>query len=176
MRRYLAILTAAALLLVLFAPTRQQASATFPIFTPALQEMLYIPGVAVDVIEAQQAAATNEQVVFGAIDRVRVQGGQLTREELFAIYAYTGVPEAWREELAAISWCESRWSPYAVGDGGASLGLNQLNKGWFPRFAGPGADPYNPITNVWVAVQLREVLGRWGGGGGWTCAGMVGIH
>jgi len=62
--------------------------------------------------------------------------------------------------------------PAAVGDAGASLGLFQIWTGWFFE----GEDPMNPLTSARVALRIREIRGRFGGGGGWTCAGLLGIE
>ena len=96
---------------------------------------------------------------------------QLSREEMVAVYAEAGVPAEWVEPLLAIAWCESRYSPGAVGDGSNSLGLHQLWTGWFRE----GEDPFDPVTNARVALRVRETRGRFGGGGGWTCADLLGI-
>lgn len=95
----------------------------------------------------------------------------LTSEQMDALYAYVGVPAEWRADLKAIAWCESQFRFYAVGDGGASLGLHQLWHGW----ARAGEDLMDPVTNTWVAVRVREIRGRFGGVGGWTCADLLGI-
>lgn len=90
---------------------------------------------------------------------------------LEAIYEAAAVPIEWRADLAAIAWCESRWRAGAIGDGGASLGLHQLWGGWFR----PDEDPLDPVTNSRVAARVREIRGRFGGAGGWTCADRLGI-
>ena len=105
----------------------------------------------------------------------------LTSEDMDALYAYVGVPSAWVDDLLAISFCESGfvdpvtkvhyWRPYVTGDGGASLGLHQLWSGWFRE----GEDPMDPVVNTLVAVRVREIRGRFGGAGGWTCADLAGI-
>lgn len=97
---------------------------------------------------------------------------QLSREELERVYELAGAPVEWREALARIAWCESKWSPGAVGDAGNSLGLHQLWSGW----ARDGEDLMDPVTNARVAVRVRETRGRFGGAGGWTCAGLEGIE
>lgn len=108
-------------------------------------------------------------------------GRPLTSEEVDALYAFVGVPAEWRADLKAIAFCESGytdpatkvryWRPYAVGDSGASLGLHQLWYGW----AREGEDLMVAETNTWVAVRVREIRGRFGGKGGWTCADLLGI-
>lgn len=96
---------------------------------------------------------------------------QLTAEQVDAVYAAAGVPEAWVEPLRTIAWCESKYSPGAVGDSGNSLGMHQLWTGWFRE----GEDPFDPVTNTRVSLRIRETRGRFGGGGGWTCATLNGI-
>ena len=95
----------------------------------------------------------------------------LTSDQMDALYAFVGVPGEWRADLKAIAWCESKWRFYAIGDGGASLGGHQLWEGW----ALEGEDLMDPVTNTWVAVRVREIRGRFGGAGGWTCADLAGI-
>jgi hypothetical protein len=47
-------------------------------------------------------------------------------------YESAGIPSNLRAPLARIAWCESRWRPDAVGDGGLALGLHQVHWGlWF---------------------------------------------
>lgn len=100
-----------------------------------------------------------------------VFGSQLSRAELDAVLAMAGWPPGLRDEAAAVAWCESRWSPGAVGDGGSSLGLFQLWSGWF---AWAGADPGqwdDPVTNakVALAVHQRDLgMGR-SGWAQWSC-------
>lgn len=88
-----------------------------------------------------------------------------------AWYEAAGVPVEWRADRAAIAMCESRGNPAAVGDGGASLGLHQMWRGWFRA----GEDPFDPVTNSAVAARVRATRGRFGGAGGWTCADLLGI-
>jgi len=97
---------------------------------------------------------------------------QLTEGQVRAVLAEAGVPEEWHADLVAIGWCESKWSPGAIGDGGASLGLWQLWTGWFRE----GEEPRDPVTNARVAGRVRAQRGRFGGGGGWTCADLRGIE
>jgi hypothetical protein len=108
--------------------------------------------------------------VSAAITRVNAIGGQLTSDELAAILRLAGWPDSLIPEAMSVSWCESRWSPYAVGDGGNSLGLFQLWTGWFPAFREDLSAWYDPLVNARVARYVYERRGRWGGGGGWSCA------
>lgn len=96
---------------------------------------------------------------------------QLTEAQLDAVFDMAGVPLTWRGDMKLIASCETRWQPSAVGDGGNSLGLFQLWHGWFL----PNENPFDPVTNTVVAVRVRQTRGRYGGGGGWTCADRLGI-
>lgn len=111
-------------------------------------------------------------VVERATVRVAAFGGQLSEAEMRAVLAEAGAPAEWVAPLLAIAWCESRYSPYAVGDGGNSLGAWQLWRGWFR----PGEDPFDVLTNARVALRVREMRGRFGGAGGWSCADRLGIR
>ena len=103
-------------------------------------------------------------------------GSQLTEAEMRALLAEAGAEAEWIESFLAIAWCESKHSPGARGDGGASLGLYQLWTGWAPAAGYAVDDLYEPLINTKVAVYVRTVRGRFGGGGGWTCAGILGIY
>lgn len=96
---------------------------------------------------------------------------QLTEMDVDAIFTEADVPADWGAPMKAIAWCESRYRPGAIGDSGNSLGLMQLWRGW----AGPNDDLLDPVTNVRVAVKVRETLGRFGGSGAWSCATSLGI-
>lgn len=113
----------------------------------------------------------SQSLVEAATVRVASQGGQLTETEMRALLAEAGAPAEWIAPMLTIAWCESKYSPGAVGDSGNSLGLYQLWSGWFYA----GEDPYDPLTNARVAVRVREIRGRFGGGGGWSCATNNGI-
>lgn len=116
-------------------------------------DALYHPGVTVTMESIVVAAATG---------RVRELGGSLTEAEMRAVLAEAGWPRELHEAALAVAWCESRWSPYAHGDGGASLGLFQLNvETWF-RYAGEDpaqwADPVVSARVAWATYQYD--LGR----------------
>ena len=100
-------------------------------------------------------------------------------------------PAEWVEPLLWIARCESArvdlggqgWyvRAGAVGDGGNSLGAWQLWHGWFPAAvrAGVVAPEYEWLdiqVQARVAVYVRQVRGRFGGGGGWTCADLLGVE
>ena len=119
----------------------------------------------------ERLAATGNPMVEAATARVFPQGGSLTEDEVIAVLRAAGAPEAWIPDMLTIAWCESRYSPLAHGDSGNSLGLWQLWSGWFRA----GEDPFDALTNARVAVRVREIRGRFGGGGGWSCADLNGI-
>lgn len=107
---------------------------------------------------------------------MRELGGSLSEAEMRATLTLAGWPAELHDEALAISWCESRWSPYAVGDESNSLGLFQLWRGWWPA-AGEHLDLWaDPLVNARVALHARQARGRWGGGGGWSCADRLGIE
>lgn len=97
--------------------------------------------------------------------------GQLTEAEMRALLAEAGAPAEWIAPMLTIAFCESKYSPGAVGDSGNSLGVFQMWSGWFYA----GEDPFDPLTNARVAVRVREIRGRFGGAGGWSCATNNGI-
>ncbi|MCZ7599982.1 MAG: transglycosylase SLT domain-containing protein [Gammaproteobacteria bacterium] len=91
-------------------------------------------------------------VVAAATGRVRALGGSLTEAEVRAVLVVAGWPVEPHGAALAVSWCESKWSPNAVGDGGASVGLFQTNVAtWFP-YAGEDPEMWaDPLTNARVA-------------------------
>lgn len=99
----------------------------------------------------------------------------LSDDEMDAVLTAAGVPVEWWEDFRAIAWCESSWRRDAVGDGGMSLGIWQLWRGWFPRADLDITHWADPVTNARTALYVREVRGRFGGAGGWTCADKLGI-
>lgn len=107
---------------------------------------------------------------------VQSAGGALSEGELRAVLTEAGWPEHLHGEALRIIRCESRGRPDAVGDGGNSLGMFQLWYGWFSK-AGYSSDQYaDPVVNASVARYVYETRGRWGGGGGWSCADHLSIH
>lgn len=114
-------------------------------------------------------------VVAAATGRVRALGGSLTEAEVVAVLVVAGSPAEWVDDFVTISWCESKHSPGAVGDGGNSLGLFQLWTGWFPAAGYSVEQAYDPVVNARVALYVRQVRGRFGGNGGWSCAELNNI-
>lgn len=114
-------------------------------------------------------------VVAAATGRVRSLGGSLSEAEMRAVLTEAGWPEELLAEALTVAYCESRYRPGAVGDGGNSLGLFQLWYGW-ARPAGYEPDHlYDPVVNARVALYVRQVRGRFGGNGGWSCAELNNI-
>lgn len=59
---------------------------------------------------------------------------------------------------------------------GGSHGLAQLNGSyWFERYGEDFSQRYDPVVNLRTARKLYEERGRFGGGGGWSCADRLGI-
>ncbi len=75
----------------------------------------------------------------------------------------------------AVAWCESKYDPHAVGDGGRSLGIFQLWTGWAAWYGVQVDALFDPAVNAAVARAVFEHRGRWGGAGGWTCADILAI-
>ena len=101
-------------------------------------------------------------VVQAVTARAASQGGSLTEAEMIAVLTEAGWPAELHAVALAVSWCESRWSPYAVGDGGRSLGLFQLNQAtWFP-YAGENPELWDdPLVNARTAwATYNYDLGR----------------
>ncbi|QFG02175.1 lytic transglycosylase domain-containing protein [Tepidiforma bonchosmolovskayae] len=94
---------------------------------------------------------------------------QLTEAQMREVLRLAGWPAELVDEALAVSWCESRWSPGAVGDGGSSLGLFQLWGGWFAAVGLPLERWDDPVVNATAALRVLELRGRWGGPGGWSC-------
>lgn len=122
------------------------------------------------VVPAPTEVKAATQVVFdgAVIDSSTVIGAASWGKLLDAV----NMPAEWRDAFTAIARCESGFSPYASGDRGNSLGLLQINVGWFHD----GENPYDPATNLIVGMRIRAGRGRFGGGGGWTCADALGIY
>ena len=102
-------------------------------------------------------------------------GDSLTESALRGVLAEAGAPADWVEPLLAIAWCESRYSPYAIGDSGNSLGIWQLWRGWAAPMGYTPDDLHDPLKAAKTAIYVRTVRGRFAGGGGWSCAGLLNI-
>ena len=110
-----------------------------------------------------------------------LQAITLTALDVFAAQAGWDISsQDWASMRRIISECEDPSllltsanlnDPY-----GGSHGLAQLNYNWFAK---AGEDPdqrYDPVVNLRTALWLYNRLGRFGGGGGWSCAGILGIY
>lgn len=130
-------------------------------------DALYHPGETV-AIEAIVAAA--------GVERVRELGGSLTEAEARAVLTVAGWPAELHEQALAVSWCESKWSPHAVGDGGNSLGWFQLNVATWFGYAGEDpalwADPVVNARVAWATYQydLSRGYQAWAQ---WSCRTAV---
>jgi hypothetical protein len=125
------------------------------------------------VLPALAAAAA-----LGVLPASAVQAGGYTADDtrlaIRQAAATYGVPAARLEQVLS---CETRGDeldPNAVGDGGESLGVAQLNRGGLlPLFFAVGYDdPYSPYQAV--SFMARAFVGEWSGRGvgswDWTCA------
>ena len=101
-------------------------------------------------------------VVEAASVRVRALGGTLTEAEAIAVLKVAGWPDALIPQALAVAWCESKWSPYALGDSGRSAGWFQLNIATWFQYAGEDAEHWaDPVTNARVALATyRYDIGR----------------
>ena len=111
---------------------------------------------------SQTSLGNSQSLVEAATVRVSSQGGQLTEAEMRALLAEAGWPESLIPQALAVSWCESKWSPGAIGDSGRSVGLFQVNAAtWFP-YAGEDASQWaDPLVNARVAWRTYQYdIGR----------------
>lgn len=143
-----------------------------PYYPAALfPERLATPGKPIDLVPD----AT--KMVQAATARVNAEGGQLTRDEVIAVLRAAGWPESAIPDALAVSWCESKWSPYAHNGGNA--GLFQLNVtdgattrgSWFAYWGLPEDGWSDPVTNATAARLTYEYsLARNGyGWSPWSC-------
>jgi hypothetical protein len=139
-------------------------AAPVPVVTASPTAHVTAPGPELDDrLHPGETTSMAAVVAEAATRRTAAEGGQLTRAEMLAVLEVAGWPEELREQAMAVAWCESRWSPWALGDGGSSRGLMQLWLGWF---AWAGEDPtrwMDPVVNARVALRVVErdlALGR----------------
>lgn len=128
----------------------------------SLLDALYHPGETTPMHSVIAAAAT---------ERVREIGGSLSEAEMDAVLAEAGWPVELWGQAKAVAWCESKWSPYAVGDGGNSLGAFQLWYGWFAPAGFSAEQAFDPVVNARVAWATYQYdLGRgYAPWKQWTC-------
>lgn len=108
---------------------------------------------ALDARDHPGVTVTSESIVVAAATgRVRALGGSLSEAEVRAVLVVAGWPVELLAEALTVAWCESKWSPNAVGDGGHSLGAFQLNKDtWFTYAGEDPAQWADPLVNARVA-------------------------
>ena len=142
-----------------------EGAGTQPTFTPPPTEPApaYFPPTLYPTLGNSQTSLGNSQsLVEAATVRVASQGGQLTEAEMRALLAEAGWPAELIPQALAVSWCESKWSPGAIGDSGRSVGLFQVNAAtWFP-YAGEDASQWaDPLVNARVAWRTYQYdIGR----------------
>lgn len=114
-------------------------------------------------------------------------GMMMTTDDLALVLDLAGVPEAWQDDFADIGFCESghydrdsgerRWDAAAINQRGEdSRGWLQEWIGWFAAAGEDPAEWQDPVVAARVGVYIRATRGRYGGGGGWSCAGLLGIY
>jgi hypothetical protein len=103
---------------------------------------------------------------------------QLSEEQIRSVLVQVGTPAEWIEPFIKIGWCESRFSPEAIGDNGNSFGWLQLWNGWFPAAGFLPGQYKDPFVTARVGLFVRETRGRFGGAGGWAdkCSIELGIY
>ena len=86
------------------------------------------------------------------------RGGQnqLDSDQIRQLLAEVGTPPEWIEPFVAIAWCESKYSPGAVGDSGRSLGMWQLAHLWFAHAGEDITRWADPDVNARVALSVAR--------------------
>ena len=78
--------------------------------------------------------------------------GQLSEGEMRDVLAAAGWPAELHDAALRVAWCESKYSPGARGDHGASVGLFQLNLATWFRYAGEDPAQWDdPVVHARVA-------------------------
>jgi len=113
---------------------------------------------------APDAPPAPSQRATGAVSAASAE--QFTEPQMRELAAQAGFTEELMTPLLAVTWCESKFSPGAIGKAGEA-GLAQvhpMNWGRFDQF--PEPDPWNPLQNLIVAYQMsQEGTNYWA----WTC-------
>ena len=113
---------------------------------------------------ARASSVGTLSLIEAATARVRATGGSLTSEEMPVLLAEAGWPEHLVGAAMRVAWCESKWSPYAIGDGGRSLGLFQLAVALWFDYAHEDpeqwADPLVNARTAWAVYQYDEARGQ----------------
>jgi hypothetical protein len=133
-----------------------EGAGTQPTFTPPPTEPApaYFPPTLYPTLGNSQTSLGNSQsLVEAATVRVASQGGQLTEAEAIAVLEAAGWPTELIPQALAVAWCESKWSPYARGDSGRSVGLFQLNlQTWFTYAGEDPTEWADPLVNARTAL------------------------
>lgn len=122
---------------------------------------IYFPPTLYPMKENLQPTPTIERFEAKPLIAASVSG-QLTEAEMRVLLAEAGWPAELIPQALAVSWCESKWSPGAIGDSGRSVGLFQVNAAtWFP-YAGEDASQWaDPLVNARVAWRTYQYdIGR----------------
>lgn len=123
-------------------------------------------------LDLRDHPGTSEAIVTAAATgRVQALGGSLSEAEMRAVLTMAGWPVEMHDQALWVSWCESKWSPYA--DNGTDRGLFQmsfspaatLRGSWFAYYGVDEALWSDPVTNALVARWAYERSG-WGP---WSC-------
>lgn len=99
--------------------------------------------------------------------------GQLSAAERAVLYASVPGALEWIPQLEAIGYCESKHSPGAVGDSGASRGWMQIQRLWFDLAGEDWDQAFDPAVNLRVALRIIHYQLDRGQPpfSAWTCAG-----
>lgn len=89
--------------------------------------------------------------------RDHLPGRQLTRAQLRAVVVRAGFPEP--DVATAIALAESGGVPGALGDGGVSIGLFQINTRAHPSYAND--DLKDPLKNAIAAYEISRGGSNW---------------
>lgn len=81
-------------------------------------------------------------------------GHQLTRQAVRAIAKQAGFPESELDVMVAIALAESGGVPNAMGDGGVSIGLWQINTRAHPEYT--VEDLRDPLKNARAALKIAH--------------------
>jgi len=81
--------------------------------------------------------------------------------EWWQLAAEVGWPEDQLPTVDRVMWCESRCEPTAYHRGSGASGLMQV----LARYFAPGADPFDPATNLTRALEVWRAQG-WRA---WSC-------
>lgn len=117
---------------------------------------------ALAALDARDHPGTTEAIVTAAATgRVQALGGSLSEAEMRAVLTVAGWPVELHDQALSVSWCESKWSS-AVGDGGNSLGIFQVNKDTWFTYAGEDPEQWaDPLVNARVAWATYQYdIGR----------------